>query len=234
MAQEYIPQKRKRGRPRTRKYQGDEIIKFGGKPPVDIPNDEMELLKKEVAELKTQLASMIKVDEKQVEKVVPIDTKKIEEGNILNINQRDRIETKIAQLEHQLDHAETPIGSASGKHGGVAECFMKNDVMDKRVIYDRLMHARYSLQVGTHGKLSDSDKNKLFQDKKDIEKELMETSPSLSKQNSSNESVVNETAAYLTKHKEVYEKMRVKLKNINKILDPENPEAGSLTYLYQE
>ena len=232
MVQEYVPQKRKRGRPR--KYQGDEIITIGGKTPNDKPNDEMELMKKELAEVKTQLASLIDVGEKKVEKVVPLDMKKIEEGNILNIDQRDRFETKIEQLEHQLNHKETAIGSGSGKHGGVAECFTKNDCMDKRVIYDRLMHAQYSLQVGTHGKISDSDKNKLFQDKKDIEKELMETSPSLSKQNSSDESVLNDTVAYLTKHKEVYEKMRVKLKNINKILDPNNPDAGSLTYLYQK
>lgn len=228
---QYIPSKRKRGRPR--KFQGDEIISIGSKPKEIKSQDEMEDLKKEMAGLKSQLASLIDVGEKKAEeKIVPIDMDKIEKGHILNANERDRIETKIAQLEHQLTHSETSLGREFGKYGGMTECFIKNDAIDKSVLYDRMMHAKYSLQVGTHGKLSDADKNKLFQMKKDIEKELHDTSISLSKQNSPDESIVNEAADYLTKHKKQYETLRVKLKNINKILMPENPNAGNLAYIY--
>lgn len=231
---EYVPSKpkgkRKRGRPR--KFQGDEVISIGGKPEENVSRADMQLLQKEIAELKTQLSSLIDVGEKKAEiKNVPIDMKKIETGNIMNINERERVEAKIEGLRNQLENKETTIDRAYGKDSGMTECFIKNDCIDKRVIHDRLMHAYYTLQVGTHGNLSATDKNKLYRMKADIEKELKDTLPSLSKQNSADEKVLDETATYIARHNTQYNHLRVKLKNINKILDSENPNAGSLMYL---
>lgn len=229
---EYVPSKPKRKRGRPRKFQGDEVISLGGKPEENMSQEDVVLMKKEIAELKTQLASLIDVGEKKEEiKNVPIDMKKIETGNIMNINERERVEAKIERLRSQLENKETPIDRGYGKDGGMAECFVKNDCIDKRVIHDRLMHAHYTLQVGTHGNLSDNDKNKLYHIKTEIEKELRDTLPSLSKQNSEDEKVLNETAIYIAQHNTKYNHLRVKLKNINKILDSENPNAGSLMYL---
>lgn len=160
-----------------------------------------------------------------------IDINKIKTGNIITTQKRESLEREIREYESMLKNKETTLGTSSGNMGGSAECFVRNDKIDKSTVYQKMVRAKRMLSEGTHRKLSSADENKLNRRKKEIEDTLRPTYPSLSDCNSSDNAKTDEIAHYLLKHGEKYGAIIQELKNINKILDPSNPNAGRLTYL---
>ena len=159
---------------------------------------------------------------------------KIENETLLSSIQRKKWEERVRYYEKLLRERQTSLGRAIGSNGGITECFVKNDRLDQNELHKNLMHAKQVLNKGTIGKISTIDKNRLLQEKKRIEEILRNTLPSLSDSNSSDKAKTDELAHYYLEHQKKYGHLMRKLQNINRALEPDNPVAGNLRYLYKK
>jgi len=240
MPMEYKPRKKKQLKPKLGRKRGrprkDEYIEIEVSPGEQViqSTDELEAIKRNIDMLQKQLANLTGVEAAKVETIQDLDDTKVKRGNILSIDKRNNLEHDIKKYESMLRDKETSLGRAAGSGGGLAECFTNNRRIDKGLVYNKLARAKKALSDGTVGRISASDQQKLGRRKNEIERILKDTLPSLSDCNSSDNSKTDELAHYLIAHGKKYGRMEVELKNINKILEPENPMAGDLRYLWRK
>ena len=224
--------RRKRGRPKGSKNKAKkDFEKVYGEDKYLAIMKQMDSYKAELADMKTKLARVSGEKAEAEEKVVPLNEKLLENGNILNPAERATLERKVKEYESMLRTKETLMNRFYGKHG-YTEVFSKNEATDKRVILSRLIKAKITLDKGSHGRVSSSDRKKLVLERKKLERILKDTLPSMNACNDPKKA--DDLSRYLAEHQKKYGRLMAKLQNINKVLEPDNPNGGSLKYLWRE
>ena len=218
---------KKRGRP---KKSQDYEATLGDSKETDLMR-ERDAYKKQLDEMRSRLDRLEGAPTKE-EEFTPLNMKKIETSSILSASHRNQLVHEIKQYERMLKEKETLINASRAASGGETSCFIRNDRTDRRIIYGKLIKAKRAIDYGTHGKLSEPDRKKLITEKKRLENILGGTFPSHNECNDPKKA--DRLAGYLYKHNKTFGKEIKKLQNINKILDPDNPSAGDLKYLYKK
>lgn len=228
--------RRRRGRPKGSKNKKKDIeIIIGEERQELMTNETMVAMQQQIAELQSQLAQL---NGKQVQNeerpTGEVRVENLNNVNILTTDKKERLELEIRRCKARMEQTETNIASVEGDQGGAGSAFSKNKHSNKQALLQRIHKAKVAIAHASACKLSPRDKNKLLAEKSRLEKILSDTLPSLSDCNSKDASKTNEISQYLYQHRQKYSREMQRLQNINKLLDPDNPNSGSLRYLWRK
>ena len=228
--------RRRRGRPKGSKNKQKNIeITLGEKGQRLTTKEDMDIMRQQIAELTQKLSLFTGKQVQDEEKPIgEVRVENLNNVNILTTERKERLEQEIRKCQARLNSSESRIAEVEGRQGGEGSAFIKNKETNTQALMQRMNRARASIAHSGACKLSPRDKNRLLVEKERLEKILHDTLPSLSDCNSKDAAKTNELSHYLYNHRKKYSKEMQRLQNINKLLDPDNPNSGSLRYLWRK
>jgi hypothetical protein len=152
----------------------------------------------------------------------------LQKAVILSPKEIEKINREIKENTSILNGNETVL--ESGKAYVVKDSL--SNKLDKAPIMSSLKRLHRALATGTPQKLSAIERDRLVNRKAELEKYLSERQKALGHGWDNRDNVeFARTVNNLVKYREECEKYSRELKNINNILEYDNPDVGSLTYL---
>ena len=222
---EMVP--RRRGRPRKT----DLVIK------PTVRNDEIgQALDVDKAKEIADKVSRLEQEKKELQKKLDaielankgLTPERLSQKTILSADDKKRLEQKIHYCNLMLQGHNEVLSSGNG----ISVESRGDLITDKDLLRSQKVKAEFALKAGLTPEINSSDESRLYTRKKELEDVIRDRRASIGDEwDNRDQYEFSRTVQNKMRYMEECTKLELELKNINKILEPENSNAGNLGYL---
>ena len=221
---------RRRGRPR--KSENFEMVTGSVNKQESTLSQEAYLeLQQKLECLESEKKALQKVVEQNDMKDRKLDSATLQRINVASLEDVDKLEKKIEQCKRELSGTRETMAGGDIASGLTVEN-RYDKLEDKVAIKIKMLKAQKLLNASKPVDLSDKDKDTLKQRKQELDSTLTDRKSTIGDEwNTKDRYEFARTVQRLSKYNEECARLENELKNINKLLNPNDPMAANLGYL---
>jgi len=221
---EMVP--RRRGRPRKAAYFSPTAEVKPDTATID--TDKLAEVSAKIAALETEKAELQKKLERIEQADKTITSEQLVARNILTQDEKAKVEKQLRYCDLMLQGQNEVMSSAEG----VSVVSRSDLIQDKDQLKRQKMKAEYILKAGATPELNAREETRLAARKKELEGIIRDRRSSIGDEWDNRDSYeFHRTVKNKVRYMEECTVLEMELKNINRILNPEDSDAGNLGYL---